>query len=156
MIYYNGPRYIILQQSTIFIVVVWTNFIIFQYGLYASYVPGFIYAIFGTCKEVTIGPTAVNALMTHNYAGNINTNIVEAALTLGFFSGLIEIGTGILNLGKEYDGWIGVLRGLGNKIFLGKCLAIIAMIITISFMGMNLICRYTLFQDFWRISYRLL
>ena len=47
--------------------------------------------------------------MTHNYAGNINTNIVEAALTLGFFSGLIEIGTGILNLGKVYDGWIGVL-----------------------------------------------
>ena len=89
-----------------------TCFVIFQYGLYASYVPGFIYAIFGTCKEVTIGPTAVNALMTHNYAGNINTNIVEAALTLGFFSGLIEIGTGILNLGKVYDGWIGVLRDM--------------------------------------------
>ena len=89
--------------------VIRTYFVIFQYGLYASYVPGFIYAIFGTCKEVTIGPTAVNALMTHNYAGNINTNIVEAALTLGFFSGLIEIGTGILNLGKVYDGWIGVL-----------------------------------------------
>ena len=50
--------------------------------------------------------------MTHNYAGNINSNIVEAALTLGFFSGLMEIGTGILNLGKEYDGWIGVLREL--------------------------------------------
>ena len=72
-----------------------------KYGLYASYVPGFMYAIFGTCKEVTIGPTAVNALMTHNYAGNLKTNIVEAALTLGFFSGLIEIGTGILNLGKN-------------------------------------------------------
>ena len=126
-------------SSTIFIVVVWTYFIIFQYGLYASYVPGFIYAIFGTCKEVTIGPTAVNALMTHNYAGNINANIVEAALTLGFFSGLIEIGTGILNLGKVYNGWIGVLRECNT-----------------TFMGINLICRYTLFQDFWRISYRLL
>ena len=66
--------------------------------------------------------------MTHNYAGNINTNIVEAALTLGFFSGLIEIGTGILNLGKEYDGWIGVLRELGNN--------------NITFMGINVICRY--------------
>ena len=98
------------NTSIIFIDVVSTFFVIFQYGLYASYVPGFIYAIFGTCKEVTIGPTAVNALMTHNYAGNINTNIVEAALTLGFFSGLIEIGTGILNLGKVYVGWIGVLR----------------------------------------------
>ena len=74
-----------------------------QYGLYASYVPGFLYAIFGTCKEVTIGPTAVNALMTYNYAGNFKKNIVEAALTLGFFSGLIEIATGVLNLGKQVD-----------------------------------------------------
>ena len=71
--------------------------------------------------------------MTHNYAGNINANIVEAALTLGFFSGLIEIGTGILNLGKVYNGWIGVLREWGNNT---------------TFMGINLICRYTLFQDF--------
>ena len=67
--------------------------------MYASYIPGFMYAIFGTCKEVTVGPTAVNALMTYNYVGSLNANIIEAALTLGFFSGLIEIGTGILNLG---------------------------------------------------------
>ena len=46
-----------------------------------------------------MGPTAVNALMTYNYVGSLNTNIIEASLTLGFFSGLIEIGTGILNLG---------------------------------------------------------
>ena len=46
-----------------------------------------------------MGPTAVNALMTYNYVGSLNTNIIEAALTLGFFSGLIEIGTGFLNLG---------------------------------------------------------
>ena len=70
-----------------------------QYGLYASYVPGFIYAVFGTCKEITIGPTAVNALMTANYAGMYKTGIVEAALTLGFFSGAIEIAAGVLNLG---------------------------------------------------------
>ena len=38
-------------------------FLFFQYGLYASIVPGFIYAVFGTCKEATIGPTAVNALV---------------------------------------------------------------------------------------------
>ena len=62
-----------------------------------------MYAIFGTCKEVTVGPTAVNALMTYNYVGSLNTNTIEAALTLGFFSGLIEIGTGILNLGIFYS-----------------------------------------------------
>ena len=68
-----------------------------QYGLYASIVPGFAYAIFGTCKEVTIGPTAVNALMSFNYAG---ANI-QGALTLGFFSGIIEMCAGFLNLGKH-------------------------------------------------------
>ena len=41
----------------------------FQYGLYASIVPGFLYTVFGTIKEVTIGPTAVNALISYNYAG---------------------------------------------------------------------------------------
>lgn len=127
----NLTLYFNNSPSIIFIGVVSTCFVIFQYGLYASYVPGFIYAIFGTCKEVTIGPTAVNALMTHNYAGNINTNIVEAALTLGFFSGLIEIGTGILNLGKVYDGWIGVINWYD-----------------ITSIGINQICRYILFQDF--------
>ena len=66
-----------------------------QYGLYASIVPGFAYALFGTCKEVTIGPTAVNALMSSSYAGPS----VRGALTLGFFCGIIEMGAGILNLG---------------------------------------------------------
>ena len=72
--------------------------------------PGFLYAIFGTCKEVTIGPTAVNALMTHNYAGSFKPNMVQAALTLGFFSGLIEIGAGILNLGNV----IHIIRKYGS------------------------------------------
>ena len=57
--------------------------------------PGFLYALFGTTKEVTIGPTAVNALMSYNYAGPS----VIRALTLAFFCGLIEIAAGVLNLG---------------------------------------------------------
>jgi hypothetical protein len=61
-------------------------------------VPGFAYAIFGTIKEATVGPTAVNALMSYNYAGTS----VTAALTLSFFTGLIEIAAGILNLGKSF------------------------------------------------------
>ena len=69
----------------------------FQYGLYASIVPGFIYAVLGTCKEATIGPTAPNALLSFNYAGHS----VVHALTLGFFAGIVEIFAGIFNLGKR-------------------------------------------------------
>ena len=53
--------------------------------MYASIVPGFAYAIFGTIKEATVGPTAVNALMSYTYAGPSVTH----ALTLSFFVGLI-------------------------------------------------------------------
>ena len=67
-----------------------------QYGLYASIFPGFVYALLGTCREASIGPTAVNALMSHNYAGS---SVVHAA-TLGFFSGVAEIAAGFLNLGE--------------------------------------------------------
>ena len=52
--------------------------------------------MFGTCKEVRIGPTAVNAIMSYNYT---NGNI-QQSLTLAFFCGLIEMGAGILNLGE--------------------------------------------------------
>jgi len=42
-----------------------------------------------------VGPTAVNALMSYNYAGPSAIR----SLTLTFFAGLIEIGAGVLNLG---------------------------------------------------------
>ena len=70
-------------------------FSFFQYGLYGSIVPGFVYAIFGTIKETTVGPTAINALMSYNYAGSSPIR----SLTLSFFVGLIEIAAGVLNLG---------------------------------------------------------
>ena len=70
--------------------------IIFQYGLYAAIVPGFLYGLLGTCKETTVGPTAPNALLSYNYAGS---SIVHA-LTLGFFAGIVEILVGLFNLGK--------------------------------------------------------
>ena len=69
----------------------------FQYGLYAAIVPGFIYGVLGTCKESTIGPTAPNALLSFNYAGSS----VVHALTLAFFAGIVEIFSGLFNLGMH-------------------------------------------------------
>lgn len=66
-----------------------------QYGLYASIVPGIAYCLLGTTRQATIGPTAVNSLMSFNYAGGTPYK----AVTLAFFSGCIEILCGVLNLG---------------------------------------------------------
>ena len=43
----------------------------------------------------TLGPTAANFLMSYNYAGGSPYK----AITLAFWSGLIEILAGLLNLG---------------------------------------------------------
>ena len=66
-----------------------------QYGLYASIVPGFLYCLLGTTRQITVGPTAVNSLMSFNYAGGTPYK----AVTLAFFSGLIEMMAGVFNLG---------------------------------------------------------
>jgi len=66
-----------------------------QYGLYGSIVPGFVYCVFGTTKQATIGPTAVNSLMSFNYAGPSPAK----AATLGLLAGIIEFTMGVLNLG---------------------------------------------------------
>ncbi|KAG7173870.1 Sodium-independent sulfate anion transporter-like 1 [Homarus americanus] len=39
------------------------------YGLYRL-MGCFVYMIFGSCKDITIGPTAIMAIMTHEYSGS--------------------------------------------------------------------------------------
>ena len=56
----------------------------------------FVYAVLGTVKEASIGPTAVLSLMTFRYASEGGP--AYAAL-LAFLTGLIELVAGILNLG---------------------------------------------------------
>ena len=46
-------------------------------------------------RQSTVGPTAVNYLMSYNYAGGTPYK----AVTLAFWSGLVEIVAGICNLG---------------------------------------------------------
>ena len=55
-----------------------------------------MYALLGTCKEATVGPTAVNALMSFNYAG---PNVVRA-VTLAFVTGVVEVVAGMFKLGE--------------------------------------------------------
>ena len=39
-----------------------------QYGLYSAFMGCFVYCVFGSSKDITIGPTAIMALMTGVHA----------------------------------------------------------------------------------------
>ncbi|KAH8278456.1 hypothetical protein KR018_003583, partial [Drosophila ironensis] len=65
------------------------------YGLYSAFMGGFVYILLGTCKDITVGPTAIMASMVHPYVGN---NPAYAVL-LCFMSGCIITLMGLLNLG---------------------------------------------------------
>ncbi|XP_043280248.1 sodium-independent sulfate anion transporter-like isoform X2 [Venturia canescens] len=66
-----------------------------QYGLYSSFAGSLVYILFGTCREVNIGPTAVISLLTYTYT----RGIPEYAALLCFLSGCVTIALGVLRLG---------------------------------------------------------
>ena len=57
-----------------------------------------MYMIFGSSKDVTVGPTAIMALLTAQYASKDPAFVV----LLAFLSGIIIISMGLLQLGKSY------------------------------------------------------
>ena len=66
-----------------------------QYGLYSAFMGCFIYAIFGTSKDITLGPTAVMSLLVRTYG---DEDPVQAVL-LTLLSGCIQVAMGICKLG---------------------------------------------------------
>nr|XP_023014741.1 sodium-independent sulfate anion transporter-like [Leptinotarsa decemlineata] len=68
-----------------------------QYGLYSSFVGCFVYIIFGSCKDVPFGPSAINALLT---AQAVKGRGPEHAILLCFLIGLVQILMGLLGLGE--------------------------------------------------------
>ncbi|XP_037787000.1 sodium-independent sulfate anion transporter-like isoform X5 [Penaeus monodon] len=67
-----------------------------NYGLYSAFMGCFVYTLLGSCKDITIGPTAIMAIMTHEYSG---AGGADFAVLLCFLSGLIILASGICNLG---------------------------------------------------------
>ncbi|XP_033166350.1 sodium-independent sulfate anion transporter [Drosophila mauritiana] len=65
------------------------------YGLYSAFMGGFVYILLGTCKDITVGPTAIMALMVQPY---VDGNPAYAVL-ICFLSGCIITLMGLLNLG---------------------------------------------------------
>jgi len=57
----------------------------------------FVYVLFGTSKDVNIGPTAVMSLMTATFA----RGSVTLAIVLSFCCGVLQIILGLLHIGKK-------------------------------------------------------
>lgn len=58
----------------------------------------FMYAIFGSCKDVNIGPTAILALMIQSSVENMGPDM---AVLITFLAGCIIFILGLLHLGKQ-------------------------------------------------------
>ncbi|XP_069685119.1 sodium-independent sulfate anion transporter-like [Periplaneta americana] len=75
-----------------------------QYGLYSSFMACFVYAIFGSCKDSPVGPTAIAAILTRENLHNLDPRThPEFAVLLCFLSGCVELLMGILQLGFLID-----------------------------------------------------
>nr|CAD7574134.1 unnamed protein product [Timema californicum] len=68
-----------------------------QYGLYSAFMGPFVYVLFGSCKDITVGPTALLALMTQSLTTRCGTDFV---MLLTFLSGCVISMLGILRMGK--------------------------------------------------------
>lgn len=73
------------------------------HGLYAVTVPLLLYAIFGTSRQLAVGPVAMVSLLTAAGIASLNADSPEQyllyALSLAFLVGLIQFGMGVLRLG---------------------------------------------------------
>lgn len=78
--------------------------VIFQYGLYGSFLGCLMYLFLGTCKEVSMGPTAIVSLMTYNTLHGLGP--VHGTL-LCFLTGVIQLLMGVVGLGERWT-WSGV------------------------------------------------
>lgn len=73
------------------------------HGLYASTVPLILYAMFGTSRQLAVGPVAMVSLLTAAGIGALSPETPEHylvfAFTLALLVGIIQTGMGLLRLG---------------------------------------------------------
>jgi high affinity sulfate transporter 1 len=100
-----------------------------EFGLYASILPLVAYALFGTSRQLIVGPDAatcalVAAAITPLAAGNQNLYI-SLSMTLAFIAGVFCIAARFLRLGVVADFLskpilVGFLNGMAISIILGQ------------------------------------
>ncbi|KAG7189458.1 hypothetical protein KM043_017154 [Ampulex compressa] len=71
-----------------------------QYGLYSSFMGCFVYLVFGSSKDVTVGPTAIMALLSQQHVIRLGEDL---AVLMCFLSGCVITVMGLLHLGFLVD-----------------------------------------------------
>ncbi|KAI3757978.1 hypothetical protein L6452_05524 [Arctium lappa] len=72
------------------------------YGLYTGLVPVFVYSIFGSSRQLAVGPVALVSLLVSNVLGNVDSSAelyTELAILLSLMVGILECTMGLLRLG---------------------------------------------------------
>ncbi|KAI4302377.1 hypothetical protein MLD38_038129 [Melastoma candidum] len=86
------------------------------YGLYAGFVPVFVYAIFGSSRQLAVGPVALVSLLVSNVLSGIADSsdelYTELAILLALMVGICECIMGLLRLG-----WI--IRFISHSVISG-------------------------------------
>lgn len=74
-----------------------------EYGLYSSFMGGFVYLFLGMSKDITVGPTAIMSLLVAGYGTALedspDVNDPAYAILLAFFCGAVQLFMGIFHLG---------------------------------------------------------
>lgn len=72
----------------------------FQNGLYSAFFGSFVYILFGSAKDITLGPSALQSILTARFAASPIPGDATYAILLGFVGGLAQIAMSLLGLGK--------------------------------------------------------
>ena len=100
------------------------------YGLYAATFPLLIYTVLGTSRQLSVGPSAVSALLTGNLMASLSKNIeggsvdpIQVMILTSFFAGLVLFGLGLARFGfldslMSHVLLVGLVNGLGCAIML--------------------------------------
>ena len=73
------------------------------YGLYTAMIPQLIYAIFGTSRQLSVGPVAMDSLIVAAGVGALaeigSDRFIEFAILLSFMMGVLQVLFGVIRLG---------------------------------------------------------
>ncbi|KAK1415610.1 hypothetical protein QVD17_31393 [Tagetes erecta] len=85
------------------------------YGLYTGLVPIFVYAVFGSSRQLAVGPVALVSLLVSNVLSSFDASAelyTELAILLSLMVGILECAMGLLRLG-----WL--LRFISHSVISG-------------------------------------
>ncbi|XP_017857091.1 PREDICTED: sodium-independent sulfate anion transporter-like [Drosophila arizonae] len=110
-----------------------------QYGLYGSFMGCFMYVLLGTCKDCTIGSTAVASLMTYQFA----KGSWQRSVLLTFLTGCIELLMALFKLGSLVEFVSGpVSAGFTSAVALIVCTSQMKYILGVNSDGVSFLQRW--------------